>query len=167
MCIVGRGRTSLDQLRVLGPGRGEGRSFRKKNCGAQWRVPASCPWTLRAVPDWAPPGIPEAPAPTPVWIVLGCQSVAAAQLVRGSHSLGARKPRASQERLPRAPLSGRRQPRWQPAASAWLPASRRVAARLPAREPRSLAWQPHAADRPGRFAFKWVVGQWWSRARQR
>ena len=82
----------LDQLRVLGPGRGEGRSFRKKNCGAQWRVPASCPWTLRAVPDWAPPGIPEAPAPTPVWIVRGCRSVAAAQLVRGSHSLGARKP---------------------------------------------------------------------------
>ena len=30
---VGRGRTSLDQLRVLGPGRGEGRSFRKKIAG--------------------------------------------------------------------------------------------------------------------------------------
>ena len=30
---IGRGRTSLDQLRVLGPGRGEGRSFRKKIAG--------------------------------------------------------------------------------------------------------------------------------------
>ena len=126
----------MDQLRVLGPGRGEGRSFRKKKCGAPWRVPASCPWTLRAVPDWAPPGIPEAPAPTPVWIVLGCQSVAAAQLVRGSHSLGARGSRAPAKRLPRAPLSGNQQPRWQPAASAWLPASRRVAASPGAAKPR-------------------------------
>ena len=118
---VGRGRTSLDQLRVLGPGRGEGRSFRKKKCGAPWRVPASRPLTLRAVPDWASPGIPEAPAPTPVWIVLGCRSVAAAQLVRGSHSLSARKPRASQAAATRP--SERKTATWVAASSQCVVAS--------------------------------------------
>ena len=36
----------------------------------------------------------------------------------------------------------------------------------------TLVHHPEKSDeqgdpRPGRFAFKWVVGQWWSRARQR
>ena len=96
-CTTSRkGPHQFGSIKGFGAGARRGTLFSQKKCGAPWRVPASCPWTLRAVPDWASPGIPEAPAPTPVWIVLGCQSVAAAQLVRGSHSLSARKPRASQ-----------------------------------------------------------------------
>ena len=58
---------------------------------------------------------------------------------RGCRTIGAWQPLlgcAEAKRLPRAPLSGRRQPRWQPAASAWLPASRRVAASPGAAKPR-------------------------------
>ena len=99
---------------------------------------------------------PPRPHHSPVSIVLGCQSVAAAQLVRGSHSLGARKPRASQVAAtrPSEPKTAAKK-RWQPAASAWLPLTSPYKGWLPAREPRSPAWQPHAAERPGRFAFKW------------
>ena len=58
---------------------------------------------------------------------------------RGCRTIGAWQPLlgcAEAKRLPRAPLSGNQQPRWQPAASAWLPASRRVAASPGAAKPR-------------------------------
>ena len=73
---------------------------------------------------------------------------------RGCRTIGAWQPLlgcAEAKRLPRAPLSGNQQPRWQPAASAWLPASRCLEGWLPAREPRSPAWQPKGKSRRGSY----------------
>mgnify|MGYP007128800365 CR=1 FL=1 len=132
---IGRGRTSLDQLRVLGPGRGEGRSFRKKIAGRSGgcQRPAlghseRCPIGHRQ--EFRRPPRPHqfgSCSAARAWLPHNW-CVAATPWVRGS--------RAPAKRLPRAPLSGRQQPGWQPAASAWLPALQGVAASPGAAKPR-------------------------------